>query len=528
MKTIDLSKMTKEELEAYALETSEKLDEVSAELEYYRQLFRRSQVKQFGKKSEQTKVDDGSEQCSFFDETEAECDETVPEPKAEKACPIRRAKEKGRKDRNLKSLKKAEPVEYVLSEEERVCPACGDKLQVMSKRIHREIEIEPAKVKVREHIQYIYGCRNCEKNGTEAVIIAADMPRPLLRNSLVSPSLGAYIIARKYENRDPLEKISKDLKAQGVFLSKANLANWMMRLTEVYLQPLYERMKEHLLSYDIIQADETTLQVIKEERSTCYMWMFRSGNGRAPIVLYHYDQGSRSGAVAEAFLKGYEGYLQTDGYAGYNNAGEHVIRVGCLAHVRRYYLDALNGLSNKESPRAKKLKEGIEFCDKIFKLDAECHSIESAEERILFRRTRMQEAFEEFFAWAKKERDSLPPKGLYLTALNYQVNHEEALRNSLLDDRLEVSNNRAERAIKPFVMGRKNWLFCKTTRGAATSAVIYSLVVSATENGLLPFEYFSYLLDEVRKIDLTDKEAVDRLLPWSDTIPNECRKKEAE
>ena len=525
MNTVDLSAMTKEELEEYALKTSKELDTVSAELEYYKELFRRSQAKQFGKKNEQTKVDDGKQE-SLFNEIEAECDETLEEPKAERACPVRKSREKGKKDKLLKALKKVEPKEYILTEEEKICPVCGQPLQEMSKRVHREVEIIPAKVVVRDHIQHIYSCRNCEKNETEATILAADMPKPLLRSSILSPSLGAYIIQRKYENRDPLEKIAKDLKLYGVNIGKANLSNWMMNLSERYFQPLYDRMQEILLSYDIIQADETSLQVLQEkERSNCYMWMFRSGIGRAPIVLYHYDHGSRAGFVPESFLQGYCGYLQTDGYKAYNHAGKDVIRVGCLAHARRRYADALNGLTEKESPRAKRIQQGVIWCDKIFALDAQCRSLKTAEERTEFRQTRMWETFEAFFAWAENELRKMPPKSLYLEALNYTVNNEDVLRNSLLDERLEISNNRGERAIKPFVMGRTNWLFCNTARGATSSAVLYSIVVTAMENDLLPFEYLNYLLDQVRRIDLADKAAIDRILPWSDEVPDECRRK---
>ena len=234
--------MTKEELEEYALKTSKELDTVSAELEYYKELFRRSQAKQFGKKNEQTKVDDGKQE-SLFNEIEAECDETLEEPKAERACPVRKSREKGKKDKLLKALKKVEPKEYILTEEEKICPVCGQPLQEMSKRVHREVEIIPAKVVVRDHIQHIYSCRNCEKNETEATILAADMPKPLLRSSILSPSLGAYIIQRKYENRDPLEKIAKDLKLYGVNIGKANLSNWMTNLSEREFHPVYERMQ---------------------------------------------------------------------------------------------------------------------------------------------------------------------------------------------------------------------------------------------------------------------------------------------
>jgi hypothetical protein len=253
------------------------------------------------------------------------------------------------------------------------------------------------------------------------------------------------------------------------------------------------------------------------------MWMFRSGNGIAPIVLYHYDRGSREGAVAEAFLQGYCGYLQTDGCPSYNHAGDQVVRVGCLAHVRRYYIEALSGLSERQGNRAKKIQQGITYCDKIFSLDKKSRSLESKEEREEFRKTQMWEAFEALFVWAENEIRKKPPQGLYLKALNYTLNQKENLRNSLLDERLEVSNNRAERAIKPFVMGRKNWMFCNTARGAQSSAIIYSIVVSAMENGLNPFEYLTYVLDEARKIDLTDNAELDRLLPWFNDLPAQCR-----
>ena len=528
MKQIDLSSMTKAELEKYALDTSRKLDEVSAELEYYRKMFRLSQAKRFGRKSEKSLIDDGQQEC-FFNEIEKEADLRLPEPKAEKACPVRKIKRKGKKDAFISALRKTDPVEYVLTEEEQLCPVCGHKLHEMTKRIHREVEIIPAKAVLREHIQHIYSCRNCEKNGTEATIIASPMTRSLLRGSILSPSLGAYVITRKYENRDPLDKISKDLKRYGVNISKATLSNWMILLTQNYLKAVYDRMYEKLLSYDIIQADETSLSVLRDKtREKSYMWMFRSGKGISPIVLYHYADGSRAGYVPETFLKEYHGYLQTDGYQGYLSVNDDIIHVGCLAHARRYYADALEVLNDKGSPGALKIKEGIVWCDKLFLLDAKCHELSTEEERSEFRKTTMRKVFEGFFAWAEEESQKPLPKGLYLKALNYTINQRKPLMNTLLDERLEVSNNRSERAIKPFVMGRKNWLFCNTPRGAKSSAILYSIVVSAIENDLLPFEYLSYLLDQLRRIDLNDKEAIDSLMPYSEQLPDTCRRKENE
>jgi len=266
------------------------------------------------------------------------------------------------------------------------------------------------------------------------------------------------------------------------------------------------------------------MQVLDEEgkspTSKSYMWLYATGSFGPQIFLYDY-QPSRAKKHPKTFLDGFKGYLQTDGYPGYNNI-ENVILIGCLVHARRGFIDALKSLPNDALKTRTNAGEGLEFCNQLFKIERELKD-KSPKERYEKRLEQSKPLLEAFLSWLHLKSEQVLPKSSLGKAIKYCLNQWPKLEAYLLDGRLEISNNRAERAIKPFVIGRKNFLFSKSPKGATASAIVYSIVETAKANHLSPFHYLNYLFERLPNIDLNDQEQLDELLPWSESIPNECK-----
>lgn len=283
-------------------------------------------------------------------------------------------------------------------------------------------------------------------------------------------------------------------------------------------------MREHLLQKEIMHADETTLQVLKEpERkadSKSYMWLYRTGRDGPAIVLYDY-QTTRAGKHPARFLKDFKGYLHVDGYEGYNLVPE-IILVGCWAHARRYFNDSLKIMPPKKDNIPTATEEGLAFCNKLFEIEKELKDL-TDKERYEARIKKSLPVIDDLKKWLQYQSKRVAPKTPLGKAIKYCRNQWNKLTAFLLDGRLEIDNNRGERSIKPFVIGRKNWLFSNTPKGAASSAISYSLIETAKENKLIPFAYLKYLFDELPNVDITDVKTLDKFMPWSETLPDECR-----
>ena len=388
------------------------------------------------------------------------------------------------------------------------------------------MKVIPAQVVVVEHVRNIYACRNCEKENITTPIIAAKMPNPVLPGSFVSPSLMAYTMHRKYSEAVPLYRQEKGYQNFGINLSRQNLANWVIHGANTWLKHLYDRMHDYLLKEPILHADETTMQVLNEEgkkpTSKSYMWLYATGMYSNPIFLYEY-QPSRAKKYPKEFLKGFNGFLQTDGYPGYN-AVENITLVGCFAHARRGFTDTLKALPKDATTSKTNAEEGLEFCDKLFKLEREYRKEKLTPEEIYKKRLeKTKPVLQGFLSWLKTKEKQVLPKSSLGKAINYCLNQWDKLIAFMLDGRCEISNNRAERAIKPFVIGRKNFLFSKSPRGAQASAITYSIIETAKANNLNPFYYLTYLFEKLPNIDLENIEELDQLLPWSNSIPVNCK-----
>lgn len=459
-------------------------------------------------------------QLSFFDlfnEAETLREPIMIEPD-EQTVVSSEKKKKAKRGTKFESLP-VETIVYQLPEEKRVCEICGSVLTEMKKEIRKELKIVPAKVSIVEHVTYVYSCRNCDKNGTSGFIKKADSPKALIPKSMVSPSALAYILNQKYTNAMPLYRQEQEFRRYGLELSRQNLSGWIIKGAGL-LKPLMQEMKRELLSNELLHADETTLEVLREpgrnSTSKSYMWVYRtSACADKPVILYEYKEG-RSGAYPKAFLKEWKGtYLHCDGYSGYRQL-QGITLCGCLVHAKRKFHEAW-----KVNDTNEEAKQGEAYIQKLFAIENRADKVCMAlEERLELRQTESQKVLDEFYDWISRVSLKTLPQSLLGKAITYAQNQKEYLCSFLKDGRIQLSNNLAEQAVKPFVIGRKNWLFSNTPNGADASSIIYSVIQTAIANELKPLPYLKYVFEQIQ---LTENLPMEELLPWSDKIPEFCK-----
>ena len=400
-------------------------------------------------------------------------------------------------------------VEHTLPEEERNCPACGSVMEPIGREVVEKVILVPAKAVLQRDIYYTYACKACAAE--PAQILQTPKEPALIPGSYASAEAVAHIAVQKFVMGSPLYRQEQEWNRQNVLLSRQTMSNWLLRCTEDWLQPVYEELHKRLLAHDLLHADETELQVLHEDgkapRSKSYMWLYRTGgDAERPIVLYDYRP-SRGQEHPKRFLNGFHGYLQTDGYSG-DNGVEDVIHVGCWAHARRKFEEARQAVPKGEQPTT--AEQGVAYCTKLFQLEERFKDL-SPEERKRKRLEEEQPILDALLTWARSR--AAAPKSKLGIALNYLLNQWDSLTAYLLDGRIELSNNRAERSIKPFVISRKNFLFANTPSGARSSAVLFSLIETAKENGLDPYLYLVWVLKEAPVRFATDRAWAESLLP---------------
>ena len=495
---------------------SELIAKLEALVKFYEEQFKLSQRQRFGSSSERS-----PDQLSFenmFNEAEEQADASLPEPTYEEIT-YKRKKRVGKREEDLDGLP-VERVDYELPEAERSCPECGELMRDIGVTERDELEIIPAKVIRKIHATHAYGCANCEKTGARATVVRADAPAPLISGSLASPSAVAHIATQKYVNGVPLYRTEKGLTYDGVVLSRQTMANWIVFCAQNYLVTIYSLLITFLRKEKILHADETTVQVLREPgrapQTKSYEWLYRtSACSEKQIVIYEYRE-TRGHEHPKAFLNDFEGYLHTDGYQAYHNLPPCVIVVGCWAHARRYW-EKIYDILPESTRDGSNAERGLVYINLLFAFEDEFRDLKP-EERYHKRLEYSKPVSDEFFAWVGSL--CAPPKSLLSEAVHYALAQREYLENVYLDGRLELSNNRAERSIKPFVQGRKQWLFSNTPNGAQASSIIYSIIETAKENHLHPFHYMKYLLETVPN---TKKSDLESLLPWSPNLPDCCR-----
>ena len=481
--------------------------------------------KQFGSSSEKTKSSETDGQIGLFNEAEAEYKADASEPEKVKVEGHDRKKKKGHREELIKDLPVQE-VECFLAEVDKSCPWCNTALKPIGKEfVRQEIQFIPASLKVLKYYRHAYECPSCRKDGVP-VIEKALVPEPVMKRSLASASSVAWTMYQKYVNALPLYRQEKDWEQYGIKLTRATLANWIIRCSTDWLMPVTRLLKEELLKRDILHADETTVQVLNEENkkatTTSYMWLYRTGNdGKPSIVLYEYKP-SRGGANAAAYLKDFHGYLHTDGYAGYEKV-ENVTRCGCWAHLRRYFVEAMPANAEKLL-NITPAETGRDYCNKLFKIERDLEEL-LPEERKIKRLEQEKPVLEAFWSWLETLN---PLKGSHLgKAVTYAFNQRVYMENYLLDGRCSLSNNAAENSIRPFTIGRKNWEFAASTQGADASATIYSLVETAKANDLNVYKYLEYILLYMPETDYKKyPEYLNEFLPWSPEVQQLCNNKQ--
>jgi transposase len=512
---METQEISAEKLLGIIEEKDRKIAELEKQLEWLMSQIRLAKHKQFGTSSEKT----DSLQLSLFNEAESHADMTIPEPKIAEVKAHYRKRTRLTTDKLPKELP-IEIIEHQLSAEECICPECGSDMHTMGKEIREELKIIPAKAIITRHVQHIYACRNCEETSDHVPIVKADMPEPVIKGGFAAPETIDHIAVQKFMMASPLYRQEQEWKQNGILLSRQTMSNWLIKASEAWLEPIYEELKRRLCKHEVLHADETTIQVLKEPgkaaQSKSYMWLYRtSGEAKQQIVLYDY-QPDRKPIHPQTFLKDFKGYLHADGYSGYHKLPEKIIVVGCWSHLRRKFFDALKTLP-KDKQADSNAARGVSYCDRLFYFEKQ-FALLTPENRLKERERLSRPLIDEFYNWI--EHLNALPNTLLGKAAYYAQSQRKYLERYLLDGRLEISNNRAERSIKPFVIGRKNWLFNNTPNGARASAVYYSLVVTARENGLNPFEYLAWIFTNAPNLGKPGyASTIDDLLPGSAALP---------
>ena len=508
-----------------------KISELESRVDVLMEALRLANHKRFGassEKSEETLM----EQLSFlFNEAEVFAAAAEKEEVTEVAAHKRRKKNNDYTMDTLPENLPVERIEHRLEGEELVCPQCGETMTEIGTEVVNKLKIIPAQTIVEQHVYYSYACKSCAETadeGCETPVVKAPHEKSVIPGSFATAEAIAHIMTQKFVMGSPLYRQEQELNRQGISLSRQTMSNWILKASEIYLAPIYEQLHRELLTRDVLHADETTLQVLhepgKKPQTESYMWLYRtSGDTDKPIVMYEYQPG-RGAKHPKAFLTGYKGYLHTDGYAAYHDLGDDITVVGCWAHLRRKFDEALKSLP-KGKAKSSSAYQGLAYCDLLFAIEkglAEKNA--TTKERYKERLEQAKPVLDAMFAWANSR--NIAPKSAQGKALHYLKEQWPYLTNYLKDGRLELSNNRAERSIKPFVIDRKNFLFANTPKGATGSAVMFSLIQTAIENGLDPYKYLTWLMKTAKDADLSDTETVQSLLPWN--APAECKNRSKE
>jgi transposase len=460
----------------------------------------------FGRKSEQT-IDPDSPQLEIFNEAESLV-EAAPEAVADdvEEDVVAPTKRRGKRKPLPAELPRVEVI-HELPEHEMTC-ACGCRKQVIGEETSEQLEIIPMQIRVIKHIRKTYGCKGCE-----AAPITADKPAQLIEKSMASPSVLAMLLSTKFVDGTPLYRFEKVLNRHGIDIPRQTLARWVIQCG-AHLQPLLNLMRDWLLEGPVIHCDETRVQVLKEPgrdpSSQSWMWVQTGGPPDRPVILFDYTT-SRAQDVPLRLLAGYRGYLMTDDYAGYNAVAAQagVERLACLAHARRKFIEA-----QKVQPKGKtgRADVALNLINKLYGIERELKDA-SAEQRHQGRQQHSLPILAQLKTWLETTQPQVTRQNALGKAVNYLAHNWSRLARYVEGGHLPIDNNAAERAIRPFVIGRKNWLFSDTPKGATASAQIYSLIETAKANGQEPYAYLRHILERLPLAkSVEDYEA---LLPWN-------------
>jgi len=483
---------------------------LQARNQFLEEQFRLAQLKRFAPSSEKF----GAQGC-LFNEAEQDVATLVPEVDEDTGKnPKSAGKKRGRKP--LPAHLPRKRVEHDLPESEKVCRCCQGALHRMGEETSEQLDIVPATVQVLEHVRFKYACRQCERHGETSQIITSPMPPQPMPGSIASAATVATVLTAKYADGMPMYRLHEALLRGEVDVARTTLSQWAIK-SGVLFAPLYEAMRQILLACPVIHGDETRVQVLKEEgrraQNQSFMWVYRTAiNSAHPVVLFEYQPG-RGHEHPERFLDGYEGALMTDGYAAWRML-RGVKHLGCMAHARRYFDEALKA-QKKPSGRA---REALRFIAKLYHIEQLARGkppdgMTVIEHAYRLRQVLSRPILDNLHAWLVKNQSAVMPKSLIGKAINYALGQWRYLYRYIDDGRFAIDNNLIERDIRPFTTGRKAWLFSNSVAGADASAVIYSLMLTCRACGVELYAYLRHVLTELPRRQPGDD--VTDLLPFN-------------
>ena len=524
-----LNSLDKETLIKLFLSQQEQLENIDHTLQLVLERMADLKRHRFGRSSEKHGAEDQISfmevdgKIVFFNEPEAVAAEEGTQDGPESVSRIKPKKKQGKREEDLDGLPVV-VIEHSMTDEELEGEFGKGGWKQLPDEIYRRYSFTPAKIEVEEHHVKVYAGKETEE------VIKAPHPQALLRGSLVSPSLEAAVMNAKYVNAVPLYRQEQEFERCGLHISRQNMANWTIQCADRYLAALYDHLHEKLYGYHVLQADETPVLVNKAGRpagSKSYMWVYRTGRmyTQCQIVLYEYQK-TRNASHPREFLKDFSGVCVTDGYQVYHTIeGERKdLRIaGCWSHARRRFGEAVGALL-KQKQKDSRAYLALTMIQAIYREEKQLKGL-PAEERKNRRQLSVKPLVEAYFIWVRENLPKVPQKSKTWEGFNYSLNQEKYLKVFLDDGEVPMDNNAAEQSIRGFCIGKKNWVMIDTIAGAKSSAIIYSIAETAKANNLKPYDYFEYLLTEIPKhLDDTDRSFLDDLLPWSPSLPANCRK----
>ena len=391
-------------------------------------------------------------------------------------------------------------IEHDLPEDQKVCPCCRNRMHRMGETVSEQLHIE-VKATVLQHVRAKYACRHCDRTGLTTPIVMAPMPAQPLPGSVATPSTLALVLANKYVDGTPLYRLAQALARANVSISRGALGNWVIRSADLYLLRLYEVLKQKLRSQPLVHGDETWVQVLKEDgrdaQAKSFMWAYRSGqDSEQPVVLFDYQPG-RGQEHPQAFLGDYRGLLMSDGYDAWRTL-DGATHLGCMAHARRKFTDALKARKKPGGPPLQALK----FFETLYEVERLARQTPGycetrADYTLRLRQQHSLPVLVAFKKWLDDQAPKVLPESLTGKAISYARNQWEYLTRYVHDGLAPIDNNVLERDIRPFVTGRKSWLFSDTVAGANASAIIYSLVLTCRACGVEPYAWLRHVLTEL-------------------------------
>lgn len=541
----ELNSFSREELISLLCTMQDQLEQGNKNLEHLIEQIRLADRQRFGRKTE--KLGEIAGQMSLFNEAETLADLSVPEPDESDVVikVVKKKKAKGQREEDCKDLPREEH-HHALTDEQLDDFYGKGCWRRMTPDSYLRVRCQPATFTAEHHVVDVAVGTDGDHQDE---FLRGDRPKDLIRNSVATPSLVAAVANAKYLNAMPLARIERQFEMNGVRISRQTMANWMITVSQKYLGSLWTRLHMELINNEtgVLQADETTCQVINDNDPNDpndrkgraghknYMWVYRTGEfeTKKQIVLYEYQR-TRHHEHPQEFLKDFHGILETDGLQQYHmleKLNEGLTNANCWVHARRDFSDAINALGKVEQKNARQTiaYQALVRIAAMYKIENTLKAL-SPEERLKERKKSIAPLVDEFFAWVKErlKDTTVLPRGKTAEGLNYCIDHEKYLRVFLTNGNVPMDNSASERAIRPFTIGRKNWVIIDSVKGAQSSAAIYSIVETARLNNLNVFYYLEHLLTELPKLadekGNIDTSKLDPLLPWSDQLPEKCRK----